>query len=118
MRTAAKVFYFCPKTGYFLVLQFIFRSSVGRDLLTFQEIKPQLCFLLCSGTCLCLLRTSYFRYHEFHYFFSFNGFYLTCFLNFISFFYDRTDVKYNFCFNRFFLVNILLILISCVNISK
>ena len=39
-------------------------------------------------------------------------------LKFYFIFYDRTDMENSFCFNRFYLVNILLMFISCVNIRK
>ena len=39
VRRATSVFYFCPKTGIFLVLQFIFCSSVGRNLFIGLKIK-------------------------------------------------------------------------------
>ena len=70
-------YYFCPKTGIFLILKFIMHFVTSSN---------------------------------------FNGFYLVCFWNITLFFMTGQTSKTAFI--RFYLVNILLMFISCVNICK
>ena len=57
-------------------------------------------------------------YHAFRYFFGFWWFLSNQFLKFYFNFYDKMDMKSSFYFNRFYLVNISLMFVSCVNIRK
>ena len=76
MRTAASVFYFCPKTGYFLVLQFIFHGLVDGDLFILQEIKPQLCFYFVQALFYAYYGQTTSDIMNFITFLVFNGFYV------------------------------------------
>ena len=71
VRTAISVFYLCPITCTFLILQFIFCSSVGRDLFIVQ-IEYMTMFYTLIRHCLLLTKDRVLPiYHTFCYFFGF-----------------------------------------------
>lgn len=104
---ATNVFYFCPKTGKFLVLQFIFRNYVFDFVQTLFVVAVFADYGQATSNIM-----------HFVTFLVFNDFYLIYFYNFILFFMIGRSCKNTFYFNIFYFVNKLLIFISCINIRK